>query len=743
MKNRLVGAATKFAAVLAVPALGLALTAVPAQAASDTNLSGFDQAGLGSATSSVSNGGQQSGFGTKTIGDQKVSSATAPKDAMPDNPSQKLPDKVSSAIPDDATVVSKDVAVTKDGQVKNVETGKPVTDPKVVGTQDTPPDPLAKTNGKKFIPVEASEVKKAVEKNGGDAVAKGGNDSGSSSSNVDAASDIGTAKKTSGRVQNVGSWASQYGAHWGSYNGTEAFFDGGNNLFVQQARGVVDVSEHQGTIDWQAAKNDGVEGAIIRIGFGWNNRNDYQAIRNINECKRLGIPFGIYLYSYAYDNNGAWAEGQDTVKKLHDAGVYPGDLSYPVYYDLENWTWTGHTPPTDPWVYDGIVNTWYGCLQNSGYNNLSVYSYTYYLNTSLNTNNIRSHTRWVASYGSRTGFNYSSNDRGWQYADNGSINGIGNVDLNAFGNYYYAAGAMSPAEILSPSRRVDDIAEGDYFIGSDFTDRYVDVGQYSYADCAKIGIWTPTNGLNQLYHIKPLGDGTYSIVAKHSNKAIDVYSGFSNNGADIIQYTSNGGVNQHWRFYRAGDGTLYIASGMPWASDKVLDIYAGSSDPGTKLELWQANSGWNQRFRLMKANMPSGPQTLKSRSSSNRLDIWSGSTADGAKAEIWTPNSGGNQMFYFADLGNGRYGIRALHSGKYLDIAYGWTGDGGSVIQYPWHQAYNQEWYFEGDSAGSYAIKSVMNNKAIDIKGGSTSPGSEVITYQYMGQGNQKWWIGR
>ena len=51
-------------------------------------------------------------------------------------------------------------------------------------------------------------------------------------------------------------------------------------------------------------------------------------------------------------------------------------------------------------MYDGIVNSWYGKLQAAGYNNLSVYSYTSYLNSALNSGNIHGKTRWVAQYGS-------------------------------------------------------------------------------------------------------------------------------------------------------------------------------------------------------------------------------------------------------------------------------------------------------------------------------------------------------
>ncbi len=99
---------------------------------------------------------------------------------------------------------------------------------------------------------------------------------------------------TSGTVSLAKFDSNDYGAHWGTYNNTKAFFDYQDNLFVQQAKGVIDVSVWQGDIDWDKAKADGVEGVIIRLGFGSGNNVDGKAQRNISECKRLGIPFGIY-----------------------------------------------------------------------------------------------------------------------------------------------------------------------------------------------------------------------------------------------------------------------------------------------------------------------------------------------------------------------------------------------------------------------------------------------------------------
>lgn len=350
-----------------------------------------------------------------------VDDAQNSSNSMPDNPNATLPETVSENISDDSTVVSENLAVTPEGDVQNIETGETVTDAQLVGTQSQQPDPLAKTDGESFIPVSASDVKDAVEQSVKQSVEQ-------------------SSSKNGATVKLAKFDGNDYGAHWGTYNNTKAFFDYRNNLFAQQAKGVIDVSSWQGDIDWAKAKADGVEGAIIRLGFGWGNDADAKAQRNINECKRLGIPFGIYWYSYAEDASGSRQEGNDVVSKLRQFGVRPNDLKYPVYYDLESWTWTGHTPPNDPNVYNGIVNAWYGALQSGGYQNLGVYSYTSYLQGPLNNANIYAKTRWVAQYGPQMEFTaFGTNDRGWQYTSSGQINGIsGNVDMSAFGNKTYS-----------------------------------------------------------------------------------------------------------------------------------------------------------------------------------------------------------------------------------------------------------------------------------------------------------------
>ncbi|EWH39534.1 Glycosyl hydrolases family 25,lysozyme [Bifidobacterium breve 31L] len=353
----------------------------------------------------------------------------------------------------------------------------------------------------------------------------------------------------------------------------QRFFDASNSLFVQQAKGVIDVSAWQGTVDWQAVKNSGVEGAIIRIAYGWDNGFDNQALRNISECRRLGIPFGIYLYSYAYDANTGAAEGSSLVNLLQKAGVSSSDLGYPVYYDLERWTWTGHEVPNDPGTYDGIVNAWYGRLQSAGYNNLAVYSYTSYLNTALNSGNIHSKTRWVAQYGSSMGYTaFPTNDRGWQYTSKGRVNGIsGTVDLSAFGNKTSTApvGATgSVYRLYHPGIRV-------HHYTADAHEMSVLVNQRGWV-YEGIMFKTPTSGqpVYRLYHpgikqhVFTLSQHERNVLSKQRGWIYEGVAWHSNpNGGTAVYRLYNGSNYEH--FYTSNRNEYNIRGSQGWTKEGI------------------------------------------------------------------------------------------------------------------------------------------------------------------------------
>ena len=86
----------------------------------------------------------------------------------------------------------------------------------------------------------------------------------------------------------------------------------------------IDVSKHNGHLDWDYLKSCGVSFALIRVGVGDNieSQDDSEARYNIDECKRLEIPWGAYIYSYATAENDGYSEAQHMLRVL-DGDIPP------------------------------------------------------------------------------------------------------------------------------------------------------------------------------------------------------------------------------------------------------------------------------------------------------------------------------------------------------------------------------------------------------------------------------------
>ncbi|OUN86618.1 glycoside hydrolase family 25 protein [Gemmiger sp. An50] len=180
----------------------------------------------------------------------------------------------------------------------------------------------------------------------------------------------------------------------------------------------IDVSKHQGTINWDAVAADpSVQFAILRAGYGrYESQVDAQWARNYAECKRLGIPVGAYWYSYATTQADAATEGRLFAKVL--AGK---QFEYPVYFDHED----GSIPAAQRTAcalafFDAMGAAWY-----KGY-----YSYTAWM-PSVDLGSIRQHcdTVWLADY--RANPDQTIQRDMHQYTSSGTVAGIGGrVDCN-------------------------------------------------------------------------------------------------------------------------------------------------------------------------------------------------------------------------------------------------------------------------------------------------------------------------
>lgn len=652
-------------------------------------------------------------------------------------PDEMLPNSIDSSIADNAIVVSKDLVVTEQGEIKNIETGEPVTDEGIVGTTSKPADPLAKTGGRNFIPITVEKVKDRMGQSGQTQIAQPTiyrqSRSATMHSGVYPFHDDSEATALPVALNN-----NSYGAHWGIYNGSSAFFEADGTLFAQQAKGIIDVSQWQGHINWETARNSGVDGAIIRIGYGWGNGLDSTAQYNIRECKRLGIPFGIYLYSYAYDANTGRAEGDNLVDLLSEAGVDPGDLSYPIYYDLEKWVWKGHTPPDNPRSYERIVDSWYDRVQSAGYKNLSIYSYTSYLNTALNSPSIHTKTSWVASYGPRPGFKYQMNQRCWQYSDSGSVNGIdGKVDLNACGNLNYE----SPIDV----RQLPDVTvpDGDYYINTWKQDSSsIDIPGGDKKQGTKPQIYHYNNSKAQQFNFTRQSDGSYVITNICSGLVLDVSNGQAHEDAAVWQYGHNGSAAQRW-FVRDAGTAYYLQSAL---GNWVLKVADGSMSDYASVDLGGPDGKEGQRFQLASTDYIDTQFTYKILSALKGqlvFDIPGGSANDGVPVQLYNWNGSGAQLYRFTQVGNSIYEIVNANTRKPIEVASGQTSNGAAVQQYSSNGTQAQRWLIRRYGQDRYSLIGSASNKAIDVSSGIAQTGKKLQIYAQNGSQAQMWDIKR
>lgn len=183
----------------------------------------------------------------------------------------------------------------------------------------------------------------------------------------------------------------------------------------------IDVSEFQGTINWEKVKAAGIDYAILRISFGYGNGYDSQFQRNASECERLGIPYGVYSYSYCewVDENRKEAENVLGLLK----GYHP---TYPVYIDLEDTT-TLNAVKKGFNLNEG-AKKFCDVIEAAGYK-AGIYANLSWFNNYLTSDSLDSYEKWVAQWYDIC--QYTKPFGMWQCTSAYSVDGIsGSVDLD-------------------------------------------------------------------------------------------------------------------------------------------------------------------------------------------------------------------------------------------------------------------------------------------------------------------------
>lgn len=186
----------------------------------------------------------------------------------------------------------------------------------------------------------------------------------------------------------------------------------------------IDVSEHQGVINWNEVKNH-IDFAMLRAGYGKNNI-DKQFERNIKECNRLGIPVGIYWFSYALNEDMARQEAKYALVAVKDYR-----LEYPISFDLEYDTLDyakKNGINIDKRLATNMVKAFCSEIEAAKYYAMN-YTNQDFINNHFYFNEIERYCPWYAWYNKELD---RSNVGMWQYSDKGTIPGIqgSSVDLD-------------------------------------------------------------------------------------------------------------------------------------------------------------------------------------------------------------------------------------------------------------------------------------------------------------------------
>lgn len=228
---------------------------------------------------------------------------------------------------------------------------------------------------------------------------------------------------------------------------------------------VIDISYVQGNIDFNALKGN-VDGVIIRCGYGDNipAQDDEWWGRNVSECERLGIPYGVYLFSYAMNREQVRSETEHILRLIKGR-----KLSYPVYIDLE------YAPQRKVFNPEWFIEMGEQ-IEKAGYW-FGVYANLDWFRNTIGSSLDR-FTKWVAAYGVNNGKPNTKPNIGeeiWQYTSVGRVDGIsGNADMNICYRDFPAeisGKTPTPAPEPKPSADKKDLGNVDVIYQA-FTDRW-------------------------------------------------------------------------------------------------------------------------------------------------------------------------------------------------------------------------------------------------------------------------------
>lgn len=322
---------------------------------------------------------------------------------------------------------------------------------------------------------------------------------------------------------------------------------------------VIDVSEHNGRINWARVKKR-IDGAILRLGYGDDDKSqdDKTYAYNLSECERLKIPYGVYIYSYAETASQVQSEIDHTLRQIKGHNPVIG-----VFLDLEENN-LGYLAKTASETFCKQINA-------KGYK-AGIYCGAYYYKAYL----VGMYEKldalwWMAGYGTNSGipepyykpnpgFTYDA----WQYTSKGQVDGIStNVDMSQW--YVPFDGKPEPTPEPKPVKQVPTISyeiKNIYGITASGKD-----GSEVTLPNAIVGIKIGVSVGKVQYRVHCDGRWLPKVSGNNWNDYNNGYAGDDTNAIDALQiyYTSDTGKTE---LYEAAYSVKPF--GMGWLPE-VLD----------------------------------------------------------------------------------------------------------------------------------------------------------------------------
>ena len=183
----------------------------------------------------------------------------------------------------------------------------------------------------------------------------------------------------------------------------------------------IDVASWQPNVDWPRVKAAGIDFAMIRVGWCYNNgalKEDTRYRSHISGALAAGLAVGVYLYSYATTAEAARRAAKEVIE-----AVKPYKLSYPIAFDIE---YESIYTSGSKQVNTDICKAFLDEIEAAGYYAM-LYCSKDFLDSYLYPAQLTAYDKWIAQYASAC---TSKHTHGiWQYTGSGKVDGIaGNVD---------------------------------------------------------------------------------------------------------------------------------------------------------------------------------------------------------------------------------------------------------------------------------------------------------------------------